>query len=646
METLILTDSDKCTGCNNCIRVCPVFGANKIISDGDTKQHVETIPSNCIHCGHCVEKCAPQARDFMDDTAEFFKDLQNGKKISIIVAPAVKTNFIGCSENLYGFLRSKGVNHVMDVSFGADITTWAYLKFLGEGHKGMISQPCPVIVNYIETRQPGLISALMPIHSPMVCTAIYVKNKMKVTDDLAFLSPCIGKRDEIRDRNTGGLIKYNVTFKKLRKYIEDNKIDIGSFPAVPFDTELAGLGEMYSKHGGLRENVEFYLGNDLWVKQMEGEGETYRYLDIFADLGARAIKPQLLDVLNCRHGCNFGSATEHPLNMDEAEYAQHLAKNNLLMDPERLRELLDTFDKTLNINDYTRRYETKPISSFELTPHELESSFRDLLKFTEKERNIDCAACGKTSCFDMARAVHHGLAPVKGCIFVDRKVAQIEANKAMKESQKLIKLVEKKVNAVTTITGILDSDRERVLNNMEEAKDKIKDNLAESGHLKDVIGSVNEDIDRFIDMANSVVSIANQINLLSLNASIEAAHAGHVGKGFAVVASEVKTLAARTKTSANFAQEIHKSIGPKIAEVVSFLEQVLISNQSTEETVGSTGIIISEFTEETKGQIVEIIQFMNDVVSKHLSIVDGSFDTDDTLEELQTALKANADLMA
>ena len=629
MENLIVTDEIRCTGCNNCIRVCPVFGANKVVIDSDTKQHVETIPSNCIHCGHCVEKCAPQARDYLDDTDEFFSDLMAGKPISIIVAPAVKTNFIDCSENLYGFLRSKGVKQVFDVSYGADITTWLYLRFLETGHKGMISQPCPVIVNYIETRQPGLISSLMPIHSPMVCTAIYVKKYMNVTHDLAFLSPCIAKRDEINDRNTDGQIRYNVTFRKLRKYLEQNRIDIGSYPKVQFDTELAGLGEMYSKHGGLRENVEFYMGNTLWVKQMEGESETYRYLDSFAKAGSRSIKPHLLDVLNCRHGCNFGSATEHNQNMDEAEYSQHLAKNKLLEQPNRLHEMLDHFDRTLDMDDYTRRYESKAVSDYSLTPHELEDAFRDLLKFDDRERHIDCAACGKTSCYDMARAIHHKLAPVEGCIFLDRKLAQIEAEKAAKESYKLSTVIDKRVGNVHQVTSAIDSDTQRVLNTVQDVRNKIRENLAESEQFKQIIDSINEDIDRFIDMANSVVSIANQINLLSLNASIEAAHAGNAGKGFAVVASEVKTLADKTKTSANFAQNIYSSIAPKISQLTGFLDQLLVSNTNTEEVVGTTSKAIGELSEDVKEQIEEIVAFIRDVGATYINITEGRFEDEE-----------------
>lgn len=50
----------------------------------------------------------------------------------------------------------------------------------------------------------------MPIHSPMMCAAIYTKKYAGIKDKLAFISPCIAKKAEIEDPNTHGYISYNV----------------------------------------------------------------------------------------------------------------------------------------------------------------------------------------------------------------------------------------------------------------------------------------------------------------------------------------------------------------------------------------------------------------------------------------------------
>ena len=130
MNGRIIVDEEKCVGCNKCIRNCIVFDANFARVVGKENK-VAVNPDKCVLCGKCIEVCDHEARDFTDDTEVFFEDLQKGDKISVIAAPAIRANFEKY-ENLFGLLKSKGVDVIYDVSFGADITTWAYLKAIKE----------------------------------------------------------------------------------------------------------------------------------------------------------------------------------------------------------------------------------------------------------------------------------------------------------------------------------------------------------------------------------------------------------------------------------------------------------------------------------------------------------------------------------
>jgi len=614
VESLILTNQEKCTGCNNCIRVCPVFGANRIIIDSEISSHVETIPANCIHCGHCIERCAHHARDYADDTEAFFSDLQAGEKISILVAPAIRTNFIDTFENLFGFLKYMGVNRIYDVSFGADITTWVYLRHLEKGHKGVISQPCPVIVNYIETRQPSLIPSLVPVQSPMICTAIYAKKYNGLTDKLAFISPCIAKKDEIVDKNTSGYVHYNVTYKKLVEYMKIHQITLTNYDPVPFDTDLVGLGALYSKHGGLRENVEFYMGNSVWVKQMEGENETYRYLDHYAK--GRNSQPHLVDVLNCRHGCNVGTGTERNEEIiDAAELAQHMAKNKLLEEPNRLHEILAHFDNTLELSDFVRQYDTKSVSSYSLSENELENVFQQLLKTDKREQHVDCAACGFLSCKDMARAIHYDLSKVEGCIVRDRKIARDNVVKTANEKSAMATEITEKIHHVSDVMEEVNNETEKAMLNINSVQKQISNNVAESENIKLIVDLINGDVKQYMDMSNTIVNIASQINLLSLNAAIEAAHAGQVGKGFAVVADEVKSLAEKTKITATSARDINDSISPKIAQVVSYINTLL-------ESTVNTGVSVNEISDLTENMNAEMNQEFKSIIESMQKIAE------------------------
>ena len=139
---MIFTNSS-CVGCNKCIRECPSLLAN-VAKEG----RIEVDPAKCIQCGACFDACRHCARDYEDDTELFLQNLKSGKKYSIIVAPAFIANYPNTYKKIFGYLKNLGVNHIYSVSYGADITTWAYINYILETNRiGLISQPCPAVVN-------------------------------------------------------------------------------------------------------------------------------------------------------------------------------------------------------------------------------------------------------------------------------------------------------------------------------------------------------------------------------------------------------------------------------------------------------------------------------------------------------------------
>ena len=114
----LIYTNDLCTGCNKCVRGCPVLTANIATQEG----YVTVDPDKCIACGECFDVCPHEARDYYDDTDRFFEDLASGKKISVILAPAFLANYPKEYQRVLGYLKSKGVSHICSVSFGADIS--------------------------------------------------------------------------------------------------------------------------------------------------------------------------------------------------------------------------------------------------------------------------------------------------------------------------------------------------------------------------------------------------------------------------------------------------------------------------------------------------------------------------------------------
>lgn len=362
--TLVFTNG-KCIGCNKCIRVCSCDGAN-ISVNKDGKNRIEVNEQKCIACGACFDVCEHNARDYEDDTERFFADLKKGAKISLLLAPAFQANYPDRFGSVLGGLKNAGVNHIISVSFGADITTWGYLNYIKKfNFRGGISQPCPAVVGYIERYIPELIPKLFPVHSPMMCAAIYARKYMGIQDRLAFISPCIAKKLEIDDPNTGGCISYNITFGHLMKYVKDHGI---SGPACSDEIQY-GLGSAYPAPGGLKENIRWFLGEDVLVRQMEGEKRMYHYLEQNkGKIANGSVKYLLLDALNCESGCIYGTGIEPDKahgddNIDNLFTIQGQSKKSgrrtawgrKLTPSQRLARLNRQFSK-LDLNDFIRQY--------------------------------------------------------------------------------------------------------------------------------------------------------------------------------------------------------------------------------------------------------------------------------------------------
>ncbi|MBP5794162.1 MAG: 4Fe-4S dicluster domain-containing protein [Spirochaetaceae bacterium] len=149
MKHYIYTN-DNCIGCNHCISVCPIPGAN-IAEKTNNKNHIRINPSKCILCGQCLNVCKHGARCYVDDTDIFFQSLENGEDLSVTIDPSFFINYPNIANGVLGYLRSIGVKKIYNVSYGADISTWAHIEyFIDDNNLGGIFATCPTIVKFIE----------------------------------------------------------------------------------------------------------------------------------------------------------------------------------------------------------------------------------------------------------------------------------------------------------------------------------------------------------------------------------------------------------------------------------------------------------------------------------------------------------------
>ncbi len=530
MRDVIFTVEEKCVGCNKCIRNCPVLGANvSYARDGEFKVSVDQ--TRCIRCGACLAACSHGARQYADDTERFFADLSAGRRVSVVIAPAARTNF-GDPRKLISWLKSLGVNLAYDVSFGADITTWAYLKTIRERSlDSVIAQPCPAIVNYIEKYEPSLLGRLAPVHSPTLCTAVYLRKYAKIDDAIAFLSPCIAKTDEFSDPDTHGLVEYNVTYARLYEWIESRNVDLETFAPREYDDAGCWLGAVYSRPGGLRENVEA-LVDGAWVRQVEGPAHAYSYLSEYRsrEREGRPL-PLLVDVLNCAHGCNLGTASRKGVMIDDADLRLNevkRAKADNRQGKGSGAELMGLFDRTLRLGDFIRAYTDRRVVLSEPSELELEAIWVRLHKERDIDRNVDCSACGYDTCREMALAIHNGFNEEANCIRFNQREIEIESEsikdktrvieRLSEYSRRIVALLDEiaALNLDVSVTGSFEGDFAAIRDAIDSISLTLSSTLREIQHAADQFGAGAEHVSlASANLAEGTAEQANAVERLS-----------------------------------------------------------------------------------------------------------------------------------
>lgn len=206
---------------------------------------------------------------------------------------------------------------------------------------------------------------------------------------------------------------------------------------------------------------------------------------------------------------------------------------------------------------------------------------------------------------------------------------------AINEMQSAIEEVAGNASRAAELTRNAETKGNNGARIIQGSSEQVRQLATRIGEAVDVIRKLSTDSDNITSVLDVIRGIAEQTNLLALNAAIEAARAGEQGRGFAVVADEVRTLAQRTQKSTEDIQSMISTLQSGVTEVVDIME-----------VSGKEATATEKSSEEADQELRAILEAISDIADVNTSVASATEEQTQVIDEINRSITDINDLAA
>ena len=389
MTEYLKLKKSNCVNCYKCIRHCPVKSIK--YSTGQA----QIVSDECILCGQCFVVCPQNAKEIRNDVPSAMELIKSGPVIASL-APSFVANYPGATvATMEKALKQLGFTGVEETAIGASIVKTEYERIIAEGKQEVIISTCCHSVNtLVEKYYPEVLPYLATVVSPMQAHCQKIKQEHPGTKTV-FIGPCISKKAEADAYP--GYADCVLTFEELSDWLKQEGITVEQGE----DHLEESRARLFPTTGGILRTMKCDSPDYAYLV-VDGIENVLAALD---DIKQGRLKKCFIEMSICAGSCIGGPAMERERRRpvtDTIAVNRYAGRKDFVVDQPEGKDLIKD-------HRFIGLHRQMPGEK------EIEEILHKTGKFT-KEQELNCGACGYSTCREKAIAVYQGKADLNMCL--------------------------------------------------------------------------------------------------------------------------------------------------------------------------------------------------------------------------------------